>query len=166
MQSINVETWLGALSVRAGQTPLLEQPSVWFGFTLLRMGRWNFPLVGWSEGWQGGGGKVKSPRQKGWVGSQVGYAKKGLRETVVDNVDHAESSLVAKDALNGLIIPRWFWRWGGTGTGPWALWCRPVSPCGCSQPQHPAYHLCQSSLSALVRNIQKKGVEVIYGFPF
>lgn len=56
----------------------------------------------------GGGGKVKSLRQKGQVGSQVGYAKKGLGETVVDNVDHAESSLVAKDAFSGLIIPRWF----------------------------------------------------------
>lgn len=106
----------------------------------------------------GGGGKVKSPRQKGRVGSQVGYAKKGLGETVVDNVDHAESSLMAKDTFSGLIIPRWFWRWDGTGTGPWALWCRPVSPCGCSQPPHPAYHLCRSSLSALVRDIQKKRV--------
>lgn len=56
----------------------------------------------------GGGGKVKSPRQKERVGSQVEYAKKGLGETAVDNVDHAESSLVAKDTLSGLIIPRWF----------------------------------------------------------
>lgn len=56
----------------------------------------------------GGGGKVKSPRQKGRVGSQVGYAKKSLGETVVDNVDHAESSLMAKDTFSGLIIPRWF----------------------------------------------------------
>lgn len=56
----------------------------------------------------GGGEKVKSPRQKGQVGSQVGYAKKGLGETVVDHVDHAESSLVAKETLSGPIIPRWF----------------------------------------------------------